>query len=992
MQQQTTVKQQNREKPSVKKRAEEKSVFLDFEFSGITKEFVDLVSCVTYDQQTKQTKKFWLHKNPGAQKNLSNHLLNYQIIIGYACVAEARSFLSLNLDPLYFNWIDLFLEYRMLTNHNDRLQWGKQLVDGKVKYTKKPPPKWERSEEDAKTGFRATHSLAEATYKLTGQIRDTEEKTKTRDLIISAPKKFTEEEKERIIRYNAVDVEFLPTIWKRIKEEFVEFAGGKEHANLQEYFKEAMVRGRYSAHTALMESMGYPINVDATRNFSKQIPSILSECQRDINSQFKLFEVTSRIKGNQNDQKLIPFKWDKKNCRFSWNQTVTREWLKANVNTKNWMKTGKGAISLALEAWERHFQFKHDYPRGNFGAQMVRFLKLKQSLYGFSDSGGKRKNFWDSVGPDGRVRPYMNIYGAQSSRSQPAASGFMFLKPAWMRALVQPAPDRFIAGVDYGQQEFFLSALESEDQNMIAAYLSGDPYMYGAKLAGAIPKDGRKEDYKIERDLFKNTYLGILYGMTKYGLSVKLTGDMGREFTEEEAQDQIDLFEESYPDYMEWKKELLESYEEGNGIKLPCLARGTIIQTEKGVKKIEEITLGDKIWNGEKFSDQAGIVLRGVKDVIADLGAGITATPDHLFLIGNTWRAWAEVAGQRGYQLQTSEKNSGCGKLLLQKPISKVEGMSFVAAYVTLKCQLESNNYNMERLLPVLDALNLGEHNLQEKMDIAKLFLTCILEESGKTATGLQKKDALISAMRRTENTITLRAFDSNLDQLKSSWNTLLRLMGMKNGTQLLIELTTMGIMSLGTYEQSVKKLITGTAEVYDILNCQDGDRFQAGNFIVHNCGWMVGPDNENFRSVLNVPIQGFGASIMRKAVDIAVSRGCKVILTLHDAIYIEDSIGNEEKIGVLMESMKEAFQFYYKGTKLFETASAIKLDPFAWSPSFPQPTMEKNKNGKLEKVYAEIESKGQMISVADMYIDERSVNEFLRFSRYFESPETDLI
>lgn len=683
----------------MKKNKSDNVICLDFEFNNTTEELVNLVSCVTHDLVTKISKKWWLHNSPKAQARLHQYLCGYQTILGYACVAEARSFLSLNLDPLNFQWIDLFLEYRMLTNHNDRLQWGNQLIDGKVKFTVKPKPKWERDEEDNKNGFKATHSLAEATYKLTGEIRDTVEKDETRKLIISAPKSFTEEERERILAYNAADVEFLPKLWKRVKEEFIEFAGGKENADMPSYFEEAMLRGRYSAHTAIMESTGYPINVEATRNFSKQIPSILGELQRDINSQFP---------------KIMPFKWVKKVSKFSWNQKVTKDWLKENMDTKHWMKTKGGSLSLALEAWERNFQYKHDYPRGNFGAQMVRFLKMKQSLYGFSDSGGKRKNFWDSVGSDGRVRPYMNIYGAQSSRSQPAASGFMFLKPAWMRSLVEPSKDRFIAGVDYGQQEFFLSGLESNDKNMIAAYLSGDPYLYGAKLAGAIPKDGKKEDYKRERDLFKNTYLGILYGMTKYGLSIKLTGDLGRPFSEEEAQDQIDIFEDSYPEYMEWKRELIEKYRDGEGIKLPC--------------------------------------------------------------------------------------------------------------------------------------------------------------------------------------------------------------------------------------------------------------------------GWMVGPDNDNPRSVLNVPIQGFGASIMRRAVDIAVSKGCRVILTLHDAIYIEDRVGNEERIGVLMDSMVEAFQFYFKGTDLYDTSAAIKLDPFAWSPSYKMDSEIILKNKKL------------VIPVSDLYRDERAISEYERFSKYFETPDTELL
>lgn len=681
----------------MKREAASGTLFLDFEFNNTTEEIVNLVSCVTHDLTTRKTRKFWLHNSDKEKRNLFKHLLQYEIIIGYACVAEARSFIALNLDPLHFKWIDLFLEYKMLTNHYDKLQWGWQLVNGKKKFVNKPVSKWERTEEDG-TGFKATHSLAEATFKLTGKIRDTKEKDEIRDLIISSPKSFTEKEREDILRYNADDIEFLPEIWKQIKKEFIEFAGGKENADMNSYYEEAMTRGRYAAHTANMESIGYPIDVEATKNFSRQIPLILTECQRDINSQFR--------------ENIIPFKWNPKKSIYTWNQKATRNWLTENVETSKWMRTDGGALSLSLEAWERQFQFKHDYPRGNFGAQMVRFLKLKQSLYGFSDTGGKRKNFWDSVGSDGRVRPYMNIYGAQSGRSQPAASGFMFLKPAWMRSLVVPKPGKFIAGVDYGQQEFFLSGLESEDKNMIAAYLSGDPYMFGAKLAGVIPKDGKKEDYKVVRDVFKNTYLGILFGMTKYGLSVKLTNDTGRTYSEEDAQEQIDLFEQAYPQYMDWKQEMLDLYLDGNGVRLPC--------------------------------------------------------------------------------------------------------------------------------------------------------------------------------------------------------------------------------------------------------------------------GWRMGPDNDNPRSALNVPIQGFGASIMRKAVDLGHNKNLRFIFTLHDALYIEGNVGEENKIVDLMDAMKEAFQFYYKGTKLYEIAGNIKLDPFAWSPDYAKDS--------------EIKIRGNIIPVSDLYRDERAMPEYERFSKYFEKPDIDLL
>lgn len=694
------------------------TVYIDFEFNRVVEPKVNLVSCCTYVEKTKEKRRFWLHNNLPNQRRLAAYLKQFEIVIGYACVAEARSFLALGVNPLDWQWIDLFLEYRMLTNHNDELQWGKQLVDGKVKFVKKPKPKWERTEEDGATGFKATHSLAECTYKLTGEIRDTEHKTKTRELIISDPKSFSEEQRRQILDYNMDDVVFLPTIWRRTKEEFGKLAPDDK---LEDYFDEAIVRGRYSAHTAIMEATGYPIDITATKNFSKQIPHILMECQRDINDQFpETDDTVDEVKERIGHKVERPFMWKKASSRFTWNQKYARKWITENCDTRNWMMTDGGKkkqpqLSLALEAWERQFPFKHDYPRGNFGAQMVRFLKLKQSLYGFSDTGGKRKNFWDSVGSDGRVRPYMNIFGAQSSRSQPAASGFMFLKPAWMRSLVMPEKGKFIAGVDFGQQEFFLSALESECPNMIAAYLSGDPYLFGGKLAGAIPKDGTKETHKIERDLFKNTYLGILYGMTKYGLSIKLTNDTGREYSEDDAQDQIDIFEDSFPEYMEWKQDLIDAYTDGCGIRLPC--------------------------------------------------------------------------------------------------------------------------------------------------------------------------------------------------------------------------------------------------------------------------GWRMWSDNENVRSVCNVPIQGFGASIMRKSVDLAVRRGCSVIFTLHDAIYIEGKVGDENKIWELMRSMRDGFQFYYKGTKYEDVAGKIKLDPFAWSPNYKKDS-ELIVGGRP----------GINIPCSNKYIDERAHSEYERFSKYFLSPETDLL
>ncbi len=676
----------------------QKILYIDYEFNRIIEPKVNLVCCATFCQETGEKKKWWLHRDYNNQEALCAYLSNFDIIIAYSAIAEARSYLAMDFDPLDFNWIDLFLEYRCITNNNDKMQWGEQLVDGKVTKVNKPRPKWEREEGEKQNSFRATHSLAEATYKLTGQIRDTTEKTRMRDLIISDPKEFSVKEKEEIMNYCLDDVVFLPEIHQKINQEYQRL---NKRIDMDELLEEQFTRGRFAVHTAKMENDGYAIDIEKTKNFSNQVGSILYDCQREINELFP---------------EIKPFRWDKKDQKFKWNQIATREWvtkwMAENSQTKKWKLTDGKQLSLALEAFTEFFDYKHDYPKDSFGAQMVRFLKLKQTLYGFVPSPDKsKKTFWSSVGSDGRVRPYTNIYGAQSSRSQPASTGFMFLKPAWMRSLVIPPPGKAMAGIDYGSEEFFLSAILSCDKNMIDAYLSGDPYLAFGKLVGMIPKDGTKETHGPERNLCKATTLGLSYLMSKFGLAIKLTQDTGKIWTEDEAEEMRLKFYEAFDklgNYQEW---IMDDYNNWGHIKLPC--------------------------------------------------------------------------------------------------------------------------------------------------------------------------------------------------------------------------------------------------------------------------GWYCWGDNENFRSVSNLPIQGMGASILRKAVDLAVMRGLKVSWTLHDAIYIEYDIGEEYKIAILRDCMREAFEFYFdEEDKLI--ASKIKLDPFAWSKDY-----EKD---------SELDIDGWKVEASNIYIDSRSGNDYLMFSKYFENPVTDLL
>ncbi len=702
------------------------ALYIDFEFDNSKEEILDLVCSTTYIEGEEPI-EWWLYRDTSKQAQLRKYLIENKsrTICGWATVAEARSFISLLVDPIEFDWADGFLEYRCLSNQNDLLKYGKQLVEGVVKNTVKPRPKWSRSEGEAAASFKQTHSLAEATYKLIGEIRDTEHKDTMRDIILSKNPTLIENTKGRIMAYCTEDVIYLPKIFEAIFKEYKKLLG--MDCVEKELIQEMHLRGEYAAFTAWMESRGYPIDVEKARNFSNSVAPLLYECQREINSLFP---------------DIKPFKWDRLKSKFTWDQGITKKWLLNNVDVSRWTKTEayekekrklklkKGEevpniekyLSLSLEdAWSKFFDFKHSYPKESFPAQMIRYLKLKQNMSGFTPS--SKKNFWDSVGSDGRVRPYFNIYGSQSSRSQPSSTSFLFLKPAWMRALCAPAKGKAIGSIDYGSEEFFISALLSRDKNMINAYLSGDVYLALGKLAGAIPKDATKESHKAMRDLFKATTLGVSYLMSAKGLSEKITSDTGKFFSEDEAQKLIDLFYNTYSDFKYYQEDLIESYSEGEIL---------------------------------KFDD-----------------------------------------------------------------------------------------------------------------------------------------------------------------------------------------------------------------------------------------GWYMWSDNDNPRSVGNVPIQQMGAAIMRRAVQIAEKvYGLKVIVTLHDALYIEYDSFDFSAMDKLKKAMIEAFQFYFPDQK--DIAGKIKLDPFTWSPDYPEVKIFKNEKGQNAIEYDSVLSpEGWEISYGDKYIDERALDEYLQFSKYFvQGPE----
>lgn len=92
---------------------------------------------------------------------------------------------------------------------------------------------------------------------------------------------------------------------------------------------------------------------------------------------------------------------------------------------------------------------------------------------------------------------------------------------------------------------------------------------------------------------------------------------------------------DEWPRHALWRGLLLEN----------CCARGTLVATDRGWVKIEEIHSRHRIWDGEEFVDHGGLAGRGVQSIIQVWGLALT--PDHEVLAdGEQWIQASEA--QRG--------------------------------------------------------------------------------------------------------------------------------------------------------------------------------------------------------------------------------------------------------------------------------------------------------------------------------------------------------
>jgi len=127
-----------------------------------------------------------------------------------------------------------------------------------------------------------------------------------------------------------------------------------------------------------------------------------------------------------------------------------------------------------------------------------------------------------AVGDDGRNRTLLSAFRAKTSRNQPSNAKYIFGPSVWIRGLIKPPPGMALSYIDWSSQEIGIAAALSSDENLKAAYLSGDPYLAFGKQCGRLPPDATRATHGAERELLKQCVLGVNYAMGEQSLALRI--------------------------------------------------------------------------------------------------------------------------------------------------------------------------------------------------------------------------------------------------------------------------------------------------------------------------------------------------------------------------------------------------------------------------------------------------------------------------------------
>jgi hypothetical protein len=292
---------------------------------------------------------------------------------------------------------------------------------------------------------------------------------------------------------------------------------------------------------------------------------------------------------------------------------------------------------------------------------------------------------------------------------------------------------------------------------------------------------------------------------------------------------------------------------------LGCFGADTSVLTNHGWKRIVEVKITDMVWDGTEWVKHQGVIPKGLREVVT--AYGIDATPEHEILTEHGWREWQEVATNHTlFQSAIRKANSSSltGSSTSNHWANQQGGIQLCDVRVGGKDLLTAIILNQRELRDAIHVLKVQviEH-VKSIGGMKTLSQTWNIVNGYLTALQAALHDVIQQLVKHTLTTVVEGSLYTNRGELTEvlSYDTLPHWITGKTKTATSTASTTVEGMSRVTYVlqrdprtqkidvqqvQCKKKLMT-----YDIAYAGPRNRFtiatDAGNLIVHNCGYGMG-------------------------------------------------------------------------------------------------------------------------------------------------------
>ena len=310
---------------------------------------------------------------------------------------------------------------------------------------------------------------------------------------------YTVDEQRDILQYCADDVEITIKLYAAMEDKID--------------WPRALIRGKYTWAVACMEHTGVPIDITTLTQLRENWEHLQAHLIDEINPQYGIYE----------------------------NGTFKMENFERYLSAQgiNWPRTPAGRLHTDDDTFKT---------MAGIHPELLPLKELRATLSALKLHGL-------TVGKDGRNRTKLWPYGAKTARNLPSSNESIFGPAVWMRSLIQPAPGRALAYIDYEKEEWGIAAFFSKDARMKAAYAAEDPYISFGILAGVLPEGATKKTHGRERDLLKSCVLGVQYGMGMKTLALRI------EKPSPYAKELLDYHKQVFNKYWEWSQAISDQAE-----------------------------------------------------------------------------------------------------------------------------------------------------------------------------------------------------------------------------------------------------------------------------------------------------------------------------------------------------------------------------------------------------------------------------------------------